>query len=384
MNTSRRLNIGIDGRLLSYQRGMGTVVYQLIHALSKQSDRHQYTVYVMDDEAADQAPRSSRFAVRKLSPRILPVWEQISLPKAAAEDGLDLLHSTANTAPVRLDHRIPLLVTVHDAIFALPRRVGVPAPRSVRQRAGRRYYSAVARAAVRRSRMVATVSAASRADIIERFKLPGEKVRVVPNAPGGQFERMSTAKIDRRLESLNVERPYVLALGASDPRKNTARVMAAFARAVGDVARKERLVIAGVSGSLRTELARLAFRLGLEARVTLKGFVSIEDLAVLYNGAELFAYPSLYEGFGIPVVEAMACGAPVLTSNCSSLPEVAGDAALLVDPGSIEQIAEGMGRILECPQLCDSLRRLGQQQAARFSWTRSAAQLVDLYEEVAA
>lgn len=176
-------------------------------------------------------------------------------------------------------------------------------------------------------------------------------------------------------------RPYVLAVGNLEPRKNLPGLLRAFARLAPEVPHD--LVLVGAEGWLTGEIHATLDELRLGGRVRMTGFVEDADLPAWYGAADLFVYPSLYEGFGLPVLEAMACGAPVVTSNVSSLPEVAGDAALLVDPSDVDSIAEEMRRGLTDAALALDLRRRGQLRAADFTWDRTAEQTVAVYREVA-
>jgi glycosyltransferase involved in cell wall biosynthesis len=205
-------------------------------------------------------------------------------------------------------------------------------------------------------------------------------VVVVPLAAGRQFRPVEAAEAGPVLEKYGVERPYILYVGALESRKNLPRLLEAYAR-LRKWSARWKLVIVGARKWKFTPIFEAVQRLGLEPHVHFTDYVADEDLPALYRGAELFAFPSLYEGFGLPVLEAMACGTPVVTSNRSSLPEVAGDAALLVDPLDVEAIAGAMQRVLADEALAAGLREIGLARAAQFTWERTARETVAVYKK---
>lgn len=229
-------------------------------------------------------------------------------------------------------------------------------------------------------------SESARQDIIEHLKIPGDRVQVIPLGvrplPGNLGRE--TVQAVRQKFGLTQNRRFVLAAGSLEPRKNLPRLIEAFARLTQEPGMDDvRLTLTGarLHGAAAVDEAIATHR--MQERVILAGYVSDEALAALMQSCDCFIYPSLYEGFGLPVLEAMAMGAPVITSNLSSLPEVTGDAALLIDPKSVEAIADGMRRVLSDGDLAADLRRRGIARAARFSWARCAEEHLRLYREVA-
>jgi glycosyltransferase involved in cell wall biosynthesis len=223
----------------------------------------------------------------------------------------------------------------------------------------------------RRVHRLLTVSEFTRRRITDLFGLPPERVGVVPNAPSPHFRPLDAKSVESTLGRLGVGRPYVFALGAISARKNFIRLLQAWERIQGRW-QGHRLVIVGTAGLQFADGGGLG---QLPERAVLLNHVPDDDLVALYNGADVVAYPSLYEGFGLPVVEAMACGTPVLTSDTSSMPEVAGDAAFLVDPWSVDAIAAGLEALLSDKGLRNELSLRGLARAAAFSWERSASLL---------
>jgi glycosyltransferase involved in cell wall biosynthesis len=236
--------------------------------------------------------------------------------------------------------------------------------------------------AVKSVQAVITLSRQSKIDLENHLKIPGSKITVVPLAAGAQFRIMQEAEILPALLRVGVERPYILYVGSLEPRKNLLRLLQAYHQLL-EWSTRWNLIIVGANNLWNsTPIAAEVERLGLGSRVKFTGYLPDENLPVLYNAASLFCFPSLYEGFGLPVLEAMACGVPVLTSNTSSLPEVAEDAAVLVDPYSVPEIAAAMRQILSDPDLAADLRRCGLQRAAQFTWQRTALATIAVYEKV--
>jgi glycosyltransferase involved in cell wall biosynthesis len=229
---------------------------------------------------------------------------------------------------------------------------------------------------------VITISWQSKKDLETYLKIPGSKIIVTPLAAGTKFRVLSEAEIAPALERAGVERPYILYVGSVEPRKNLLRLLDAYQELL-KWSERWRLVIVGARNYWKSSpVAQKVEQLGLGGQVKFTGYVPDEDLPALYNGADLFCFPSLYEGFGLPVLEAMACGTPVVTANSSSLPEVAGEAALLVDPYNVAEIAAAMRRVLEDPQLAEVLRQRGLKRSAQFTWEKTARETIAVYEKV--
>jgi glycosyltransferase involved in cell wall biosynthesis len=236
---------------------------------------------------------------------------------------------------------------------------------------------------VSRSDCVIAISEHTKRDIMEHLQVPEERVRVTMLAADERYrpvndpEAITTAK-----SKFGIDGDYILYTGTLEPRKNIPALIRAYAQLRHEAKITHRLVLAGKKGWLYDEILESVRTLGLEKDVIFTGYVADEDMLYLYNGAELFVYPSFYEGFGLPPLEAMACGCPVVTSNTSSLPEVMGDAGLMVDPNRPEELAEAMWRILDNGELRSELRAKGLQRAAEFSWQRCAEETLAVYREL--
>ncbi|MCL4535051.1 MAG: glycosyltransferase family 4 protein [Bacteroidetes bacterium] len=300
------------------------------------------------------------------------VWlEQAGVPLAAWREKVQLIHYPYFAAP--LVSPVPVVVTVHDLIPLMPDYRG---PAKVRA------YTRLAVEGTRRAVMVLTDSDASRRDIVERLGVLPERVRVVYLGVEAcyrpEHDPALAAGVRRKY---NLRRDFVLYLGGLDARKNVPALLRAFARARDQLCDPPELVIAGPRPEA-TDLPALAQRLELAASVRFLGAVEETEKPILYGVARLFVFPSFYEGFGLPPLEAMACGTPVVCSNASSLPEVIGDAGLLVDPADEDALAEAMCRALEDRALAARLRSAGPARAAQFTWERTGRETLAVYREV--
>ncbi|MCL5025464.1 MAG: glycosyltransferase family 4 protein, partial [Chloroflexi bacterium] len=298
-------------------------------------------------------------------------WEQATLPLELLGAGLDLLHSPDFIPPFRA--RFPTVITVHDLGFRLyPEAVTADS---------RRYYGQIDRA-VQHAAAIIAVSESTRRDLVDRANAPADRIRVIYEAADEAFRPLDrSAAVKGARTKLGVEGSFILFVGTVEPRKNLPTLLRALtAPEVSSV----RLVVAGSRGWLSDEVFRLVEKLHLRGRVQFLGHTPPDDVVTLYNAADAVAYPSLYEGFGLPVVEAMACGTPVVCSNTSSLPEVAGDAALLVEPLDVAAWAKAVARVLEDRALRLELREKGLRRAAVLSWKRAARETLEVYREVAA
>ncbi len=308
-----------------------------------------------------EVPRSIR--------SLYPSWDLLGRPAlpGSLNDAL-IVHATNHAAvpPVHEDQR--LVVTVHDLAF---RRFPELLPPDWRW-----LYRAGLRAAEKRADAILVPSQSTADDLVASTSVPPSRVHVTPLAPS-----LATSNEDPKdvFERLGVTPPYVLSVGTLEPRKNLVRLVRAYRQVAPDV--PHTLVLAGARGwhaeALDAELARPG-----PGSIAWTNDVSDDELDVLYRGADVFAYPSLYEGFGLPVVEAMARGVPTLTSNLSSLPEIAGDAALLVDPTDVSEIAEGLARLLTDQGKAEDLRQRGLQRAATFTWAATARATLDVYRHL--
>ncbi len=327
----------------------------------------------------------SRFAVPPPTPRTIGAmartlvrdlwWHQVGVKRAAGQVGANLLHLPATLGPVR--GRLPTIVTIHDLSV-------LHAPDNFRPWF-RNYARVVIPRVARRAARVITVSEMTRRDVMEHLGLTEERVVTVPNGVGPNLQPSAITEAEPETTQNQLPARYVLSVGTLEPRKNLVRLFQAVRLLAERPATRDIVLLhAGGYGWLADDVVRAAQATGLRGRVRLLGYVPDEHLAQLYRRARLLAYPSLFEGFGLPVLEAMASGCPVVTSDRSSLPEVAGDAAVLVDPESTEAIAEAIGRVWEDDTLARDLAMRGLARARQFSWERTARLTADVYEQALA
>jgi glycosyltransferase involved in cell wall biosynthesis len=385
------MRIGINALFLQKPAtGMGQHLFHLVEGMDALEDKdNQYVLLSPRFRRAYtvRAPQlSDRFrevevvsALARLGENAEKLWwEQIGIVRAGLHEKIDLLHCPYWANP--LWSPWPTVVTIHDVIqFVLPEYAW--------RKISRFYFSLVSRAARRASAIIA-VSECSKRDIVKLLGLPAERIHVIGNAVDEGFHPVRDAWLLANVrERYGIGPRFILYFGGFDLRKNVPRLIEAYARLPHSVRDEYQLVLAGRYQRLGHPLfpdPRLTVQqFGLNGRVIFTGQIREQDKAPLYSAATLFTFPSLYEGFGIPVLEAMACGTPVLTSDISALPEVAADAGVLVNPYDVAAICEGMATLLEDQKRREDLSRRGLERARRFTWRQVAEQTLRVYQQVA-
>lgn len=376
------MRIGIEAQraLRPDRHGMDVVALETIRALLRQPTAHTWVVFVdrPDTEGLlGAAPNLEVVVVRAPS---YPLWEQIALPLAARRARVDLLHCTANTAPLRAG--VPIVLTLHDVIF-LTADAEIAGRRSLYQELGWWYRRAVVPRVAPRAAAVGTVSAYERGRVAAALGLPVAGIDVVYNGVGAAFrvapDPVAAAALRARL---GLRRPYLLFLGNTDPKKNSERVVRAWARARARLPDGPDLVVADLPQR------RLDAWLDAEGARTLRpalhtpGYVPQHELVHLYDGAVGVLYPSLAESFGLPMVEAMARGRAVVTADATALPEIAGGAADLVDPTDLDALTDAIVRLCADPAHRAALEARGPARAAAFDWDRSARTWLSVYDRL--
>ncbi len=380
------LSIGVNAHLLSFtpgyrRAGVSQYTEQLLrHFIFGRLDPDDtLTIFVSHGDLPGMGI-SERNVIRychSLLPTNRPpfriFWEQIVAPFTTSRAHLDVLFCPVNVVP--LTGSVPSVVTVHDLAFlAYPEAFHA---------AKRRYLAAMTRLSVRRARRVIAVSAHTRDDLIRHFGVRPERIAVIPNAADERYRPADDPGEVARFKAENhLPDRFILFVGTLEPRKNVRRLIEAFA-SLGAEDAAVKLVIVGAAGWLTSDLAPLVRLRGLGDRIVFTGYVSDDDLPRWYRAATLFCYPSLYEGFGLPVLEAMACGAPVVTSRTSSLPEVAGDAALLVDPTDVRDLARALQSLLADDVRRAEMSAAGIARSRLFSWDRTATATLDVIRDAA-
>jgi glycosyltransferase involved in cell wall biosynthesis len=366
------VRIALNAQLLSHSTtfrsgGISRVIYHLLLELGRDPrghDLHAFVPHAPDFPGTGVRYHASGAATERPAVRI--GWEQAVLPRRLAQLGPDLLHGLAYALPVGWPGRS--LVSIYDLSFLLFPGAFKPFNRI--------YLAASARAAARRARQVLTISQHSRRDIVRLLGVPEQRVQVTYPAADERFLPLPPDEVAAFRRRKNLPDPFVFAVGTLEPRKNLVGLLEAYARLERP---RPPLYVGGGAGWRFSPIFQTVERLGLADDVTFLGFVPEQELPLWYNAARLFTFPSLYEGFGLPVLEAMACGTPVITSTASSLPEVAGQAALLVPPHDSVKLAHEMQRVLDDPGLRKEMRAAGRIQASRFSWRALADATVAAY-----
>jgi glycosyltransferase involved in cell wall biosynthesis len=355
------------------------VALELVRNLQAIDSVNEYYIFIKKDE--DRCLESGRnFTIVELPDRPYPVWEQKILPAAAKKAGCDILHCTSNTAPIFTS--IPLVITLHDIIYMESLsifRKGF----SNYQKFGNMYRRMVVPRVVRKCRQLITVSVFEQKRISAFFNIDDSKISAIYNGVSSHFKPVKDPAETARLRSAyKLPERFVFFFGNTDPKKNTLGVLHALSLFNKRSDEKMHLVMLDFD---RKELDKLISEVGdpgLNDFITLTGYVPNLELPGIYSLSKIFLYPSLRESFGIPMLEAMACGVPVITSNTSSMPEVGGNAALFIDPFKPEQITDAMVKLLSDPLLCSNLIAAGFEQSAKFTWKNMALQVLGVYNEI--
>ncbi|MBR1485161.1 MAG: glycosyltransferase family 4 protein [Prevotella sp.] len=370
------MKIGIEAQRIfrANKHGMDYVVLQEILQLQRIDKENEYYVFVKP--GPDRCVSSTdNVHVVELSMPSYPLWEQVALPRAARRYDVDLLHCTSNTAP--LLWRRPMVLTLHDIIFMEPRG---STNSSAYQNMGRLYRRFVVPHILGHCNRIITVSEFERQNIIRQAGVEPERMAMIYNACNDWFK--PTTDPDGVYKKYVEEPGYLFFLGNTDPKKNTERTLIAYARYLEQSAVKRPLLMADLDRRYLDDIIRRNNIDHIRQHIKLPGYISNADLPYVYGSAFAFLYTSLRESFGIPLLEAMACGTPVVTSNTSSMPEVAGSEAILVDPSRPDDIARELLRLETDDNYRQQQSAYGLSRAAAFSWENTARQLLELYQEV--
>lgn len=375
------MHIAINAHLLAHTRsfrraGVSNYVEALLTHLGFADQHNRYTVYTTRglDGAALRLPPN--FAVRPsrlptINPRVRIPWEQALAPLLLRHIRADVFHGVLNVAPLFCP--VPSIITIHDLAF-------LSFPQTFR-RHNRLYLAWATRVSAHRAARILAVSEATKREIIRLLHIPPERIVVTYDACDARFtppDRAALADFRRRA---GLPDRFILFVGTLEPRKNLPTLLDAYARIAA--ATDAPLIIGGGKGWLYDAIYARLDALGLRDRVRFAGYIDADDLPFWYAAATVFAFPSVYEGFGMPPLEAMACGTPVVASDSSSLPEVVGDGGLLVSPADADALAAALLRLLNDDELRAELSARGLRQAARFSWHETAARTLRAYQEVA-
>lgn len=368
------LRVALMGRSLRGQFS-GVVRYtdELVRALAAELGEELYVFVTKAEDGLDGLPiRKVRAPFSTPNEYVRAVWEQIFVPVDVRRIVPDVYHSPNYILPAAIG--CPSVVTVHDVAFL---------DRAVHRLRSHLYLSALTVLALRKATIIVCVSSYTARRLTARFPWAGGKIRVVGEGISSQFRPQPRAAVDAFRERHGLRKPYVLFVGTVEPRKNLPRLIRAFERAAVRERLPHELVIAGATGWKTGAVQDAYERSALKDRVRFLGYIPDEELPAAYGGAEAFAYPSLHEGFGLPPLEAMACGTPVVTSNTTALAEVSGPAALTVDPKDDHALESAIAALLGDGARREEMVKAGLSHARSYRWDQVALQMIDIYREAA-
>jgi glycosyltransferase involved in cell wall biosynthesis len=369
------LRIAIDAH--SVGTGLGgneSYATNLIEALAEIDQTNRYTLYVTKREAVERfGNRWPNFSVRSTLPHTPLIRIPLTLSAELRRNPVDLLHVQFTSPPFS---PCPVVVSIHDLSFE-------HLPETFKWRSRKQLRITVRRTARQASQVIA-LSQYARDDIVNTYKVSPEKISVIPLSAGDHFRPIvNEGELQRVRQTYGIKGEYMLSVGAIQPRKNLGRLIAAYARlrrAKPEV-KLPKLVLAGKCGWLYDETFRAIKELELSEAVIVTGYVPANDLPALYSGAVCFIYPSYFEGFGLPPLEAMQCGVPVIAGDRTSLPEVVGDAGILVDPYDVDALAAALEKVVSDADLRSELRVKGLARAKLFEWRETARQTLAVYRK---
>lgn len=368
--------IGIEAQRIfrTNKHGMDYVVLQEIKELQQMDTQNEYYVFVKPGE--DRCVESSRNVhIIEIACPTYPLWEQWALPRAAKRYGVELLHCTSNTAPIWCN--IPLVLTLHDIIFLEPRD---KQNHSVYQNMGWLYRRLDVPRILNKCRRIITVSNFEMENIIAKLQIPRERMAMIYNGYNEWFRPIDD--VHDVYKKYIPEKGYFFFLGNTDPKKNTERTLVAYSKYLNQSTVRRKLLMADLDPDYLNGIIERNNIGNIRDNIVMPGYIVNSDLPYIYNNAFAFLYTSLRESFGIPLLEGMACGVPVITSNTSSMPEIGGRDAILVNPESSDDIADMMLKLENDQDFYQAKRAVGLERAKLFSWRKTAEQLLDLYQSI--
>mgnify|MGYP006330263919 FL=1 len=370
------MRIGIEAQRIfrKNKHGMDYVVLQEIKELQLLDTENEYYIFVKpgEDRCIDE---TKNFHIIEVKCPSYPLWEQVALPYAARKYNVDILHCTSNTAPIICN--TPLVLTLHDIIFLEPRDTN---NKSFYQNLGWLYRRLVVPRILDKCKRIITVSNFELKNIIGKLSIPESRMAMIYNGYNTWFKPINDVE---SITSKYIDKTgYFFFLGNTDPKKNTERTLIAYSNYCKQSSVKRKLLVADLAPQYLEEFIVKNKLDNIRDQVVLTGYVVNSHLPYIYNGAFAFLYTSLRESFGIPLLEAMACGTPVITSNTSSMPEIGGKDAALVNPESSEEITQMMLLIENDNEYRERIKAIGLERVGHFSWKNTASNLLKLYKDV--
>jgi glycosyltransferase involved in cell wall biosynthesis len=378
------MHISIDAMPIGAKpwTGISNYIFNLLRSLAEFDAKNDYAIYSMRHDFIDLGIENDNFK-RKRVPELFRFWHYrvswlswyyTAFPVQLLKDKPEVFLSPYSILPWYCP--CPKVIVVYDLVpFIFSNFYSVPV---------RFIFKMQTASAVKRADRIIAISKSTKNDLVKLLKADPNKISVVyPGFDNDNFKPTNDlGKVEEIKRKYKINGSYILYIGTLEPRKNVTRLIEAFGQLIQTGNIDHKLVITGKRGWLYDDIFKTVTRLGLERDVIFTGYAPYEDLPLLFNGADVFVYPSLYEGFGLPPLEAMACGTPVITSNISSLPEVVGDAAILVDPLSVDEIAKALYQVVSNKEVQEKMRQKGLERAKMFSWEKVAKETLEILEDV--
>lgn len=371
------MKVGIDGRAANWYRGtgIGTYTYQLINHINKVDFTNNYVVF-MPHNCSNMIDFKNNFSIREIADNNKDnFWDEVNIPNILKDNYIDLYHVPQNGIGIPENKKCAFVITLHDVI-----------PYRMPETSSERYlklFNETLPNIVSNCDGIITVSNYSKDDIVKAFNFPKDKIFVTYLASEDIYTPIDKSLCKSLIkEFYSINEDYILYVGGFSPRKNIIGLIEAFSMLLKLYKKDIKLIIAGKQGKSYALYKKRCEELNIENKVIFPGFIPLEHLPYLYNGCEAFVYPSFYEGFGLPPVEAMACGVPVIASNTTSIPEVVGDAALLVDPYNIDQLCGSIYKVLLDNKLKESLILKGLVRSSELNWNKTAKDTIIAYNKI--
>lgn len=374
------MKIAIEAQRLFRARkhGMDVVAYEFLRRLPALNDSNQYHIIVKNDVDNCIEPSENKF-IHPLKAIFYPLWEQFLLPSFCKKINISVLHCTANTAPVF--YKKPLILTLHDIIFLQQNNFSNKG--SWYQSLGNTYRSLVVPIVAKKAIRIITVSQYQKDVIVQKLNILPQKISVIHNGVDERFFNTFTPiQIQNTLLKYGIKPRYIFFMANTEPRKNTIGALQSFALLCKQTTQAPRLVIKGLNSTQLKNLLEKHNLSFINNQIDLIGYVDYNDLPLIYQGATILWFPSISEGFGLPIIEAMASGVPVITSNVSCMPEIAGDAAILIDPLNFKTIVEATLTLLNNSALYNQIVLKGKKRALDFTWDKAVKKLLLVYSEI--